>query len=116
MRKILNIGGNDVVFECNAVTPILYKAEFHKDYMADMMKLGSAMEVLKDIKKASKWDFDDMDFDVFSRLAWACAKTADKDNTKGYLDWLWDNTEFSIMEHGADIAELAAKNWETKKK
>ena len=115
MRRILNIGGNDVAFECNAVTSILYKQEFGKNYFGEIMKLNKVAEVLSDITKASNEELDTVDFDVITRLAWACAKTANRD-TKSFLDWLYDNSEFNLAEHGAVIAELIQGNFDTKKK
>ena len=115
MKKILNIGGNDVAFECNAVTSILYKQEFNKDYFAEMMKLVSLQDAFNDPKKLKAEDFEKMDFDVITRLAWACAKTADR-NTKSFIDWLYDNPEFNFAVHGLEVTELVLKNLETKKK
>ena len=79
------------------------------------MKLNKVAEVLGDLKKASNEDLENVDFDVITRLAWACAKTADR-NTKSFLDWLYDNSEFNLAEHGAIIAELIQGNFDTKKK
>ena len=115
MRRILNIGGNDVAFECNAVTSILYKQEFGKNYFAEIMKLNKVAGVLQDLTKATDDELDSVDFDVITRLAWACAKTANR-NTKSFLDWLYDNPEFNIAAHGPIIAELIQSNFDTKKK
>ena len=116
MRKNLTIGGKSVTFECNALTPIFYKAEFGKDFMGDMMKLMLATDILTDPKKANPEDFEKVDFDIFSRLAWACAKTADKNGTESYIDWLGGHPEFSVVDHGLPVMELVQKNFETKKK
>ena len=115
MRRILNIGGNDVAFECNAVTSILYKQEFSKNYFAEIMKLNKVAGVLQDLTKATDDELDSVDFDVITRLAWACAKTADR-NTKSFMDWIFDNPEFNINDHGTVIVELIQSNFETKKK
>ena len=115
MRKILNIGGNDVAFECNAVTSILYKNEFNKNYFGEMLKLTKAIDTLQNPKDASNEDLENVDIDVISRLAWACAKTADRE-TKSYIDWLYENKDFNIMDHGTKVADLIYKNFETKKK
>lgn len=114
MKKILNIGGNDVAFECNAVTSILYKNEFNKNYFGEMLKLTKVMDTLENPTEASNEELDNIDIDVISRLAWACAKTADK-NTQSYIDWLYENKDFNIMEHGMVITDLIIKNFETKK-
>lgn len=114
MRKILNIGGNDVAFESNAVTPILYKQEFGKNYFGEMMKLSKLEQTLKNPQTATDAELEALDLDVLSRLAWACAKTADK-NTKSYIDWLYENPEFNIMDHGMEITSLIMRNFETKK-
>ena len=35
---------------------------------------------------------------------------------KSFLDWLYDNADFNIAEHGQVIAELIQGNFDTKKK
>ena len=115
MRKILNIGGNDVAFESNAATPIFYKSEFKSDYFVDMMRLSKAMQDAKDIKQLSYEDLDHVDLNVLSQFAWACAKSADR-NIKPYLDWLIDNPDFDIFDHGTEIVSLINQNSIPKKK
>lgn len=115
MKKILNIGGNDVAFECNAVTSILYKQEFNENYFGEMLKLSKVMEALKDPLKASDKDLESIDLDVLTRLAWACAKTADR-SINSYLDWLTENKDFNLIDDGVVIAELITSNFQTKKK
>ena len=80
-----------------------------------MLKLTKAMDVFQNPKEASNEELENVDIDVITRLAWACAKTADK-NTKSYMDWLYENKDFNIMEHGMTITDLVMKNFETKKK
>ena len=115
MRKILTIGGNDVAFECNAVTSFLYKQEFGKNYFGEMLKLGKISDVMTNLNKISNEELENIDFDVIPRLAWACAKTADEQNTNSFMDWIRENKEFNITEHGTAIIELVQRNFETKK-
>ena len=84
--------------------------------MGEMIKFSVAVDILKDPKKANPEDFDKVDFDVFSRVAWACAKTADKNGTESYIDWLENHPEFNVIEHGIPIMEMVEQNFETKKK
>lgn len=115
MKKILNIGGNDVAFECNAVTPFYYKQQFGREFYSDLLKMAKGISGINDFDKASWDDMEHLDFSVISNFAWACAKTADeKINTP--LEWLKENKEFDVLSDGIEIAELVMNNIQTKKK
>lgn len=116
MRKILTIGGNDVAFESAAVTPYFYKSEFGRDYFSDMIKMSKALQDVDKLDQLSYDDLEHVDLNVISQLAWACAKTADRNNTKPYLDWLIENPDFNMFEHGAEIAQLVVTGMQAKKK
>lgn len=115
MKKILKIGGNDIAFECKAATPFYYKSEFRHDYFADMIKLAKSLKDAEDLDKLSYEDLDHVDLTVISHIAWACAKSADKD-IKPFMDWIEDNPEFSIFDHGIEISQMAIDSMTTKKK
>ena len=115
MKKTLTIGGNDVTFECNAVTPVFYKTEFKHDFFADLMIMSKAMQSF-DLKEMSYDDLEHADFEVLSRLAFACFKTANPKTKNNYMEWLMANPEFSITDHGQEIAELIISGLEPKKK
>lgn len=115
MKKTLAIGGNDVTFECNAVTPVFYKTEFKHDFFADLIIMSKAMNSL-DLKEISYEDLEHADFDVLSRLAFACFKTANPKTKNNYMEWLVENPEFSVLEHGQEIAELIISGLQPKKK
>ena len=116
MKKTLNIGSNDVAFECTSVTPIFYKNEFRKDFFADLIKLAKALNGADDFTKLTYEDLDKVDFDVIGRMAWACSKTADTSNTPSYMEWLVENPDFSVFTHGIQIAELVMLGLSPKKK
>ena len=117
MRKILTIGGNDIAFECNAATPFIYKAEFRKDFFGELIKFSKALGGKQlDLDDLSYEDIDHANFNIYAQMAWACAKSADQKNTKPFLDWLNENPEFNLIEHGGIIAELVINYMNTKKK
>lgn len=115
MKKTLNIGGKDVTFECNAVTPFLYKTEFKSDFFADLIKASKAMPS-GDLTSMSYEDLEHTDFDVLGRLAFACFMTANMKTSKNYMGWLIDNPEFSIFEHGTELVDLITSGLDPKKK
>lgn len=126
MKKILTIGSNDVAFECNAVTPFLYRQQFKSDFFADIMKLSVAMSGMVGLSKLTENstpdftgmtgnEFDNIEFDVITNFAWACAKTADR-KTKPLLEWLEENPEFNPLSQGMDIVELVTGTLDPKKK
>ena len=123
MKKILTIGSNDVAFENNAVTPFLYRQQFKSDFFKDILKLSVAMNAMVGLSKNGTPDlsgmtgseFDNIEFDVITQFAWACAKTADR-NTKPLLEWLEENPEFNPLTHGMDVVELVTGTLDPKKK
>lgn len=50
MEKTITIDGRDVRFKSTAATPLRYKAQFHKDFFTEVLKLAQ-LEKLKDIEK-----------------------------------------------------------------
>lgn len=109
MKKIVDIGDKQVVFENCAITPLLYKREFGTDYYGDLFKMNDAFdgETIK--------SFEGIDFNVFSQMAYACAKTADE-KIGTFEDWLRANPDFNLFTHGMEIMSLLTDSIDTKKK
>lgn len=119
MKKILTIGGRDIVFESNGVTPLLYKQAFKKDFFADLMKAGTVMQSfssnLDNLSSNDLKSLDSFDSEVIYRLIWACARTADKE-IKPMLEWVEENPEISFVEDGGEVISLVVESMESKKK
>ncbi|CAI3193092.1 hypothetical protein [Clostridium neonatale] len=113
MEKTLTIDGKEVRFKSTAATPLRYKAQFGKDYFAEIMKMESLSNVKKDKIKAK--DIQSIDFEVFYNIIWVLAKTADK-NIPGPLEWLDGFNEFPLMEIIPELQDLIISSIQTKKK
>lgn len=93
MRGTVTIGNKDVEFVSNALTPVLFKRVFHKDFLMETQK-------------------KDTDLTVFQELAYIMASQA-KDLTskelmnsvseEGYYDWLTEFGAMDLMEKVNDI-------------
>lgn len=119
MKKILTIGGRDIVFESNGVTPLLYKQAFKKDFFADLVKAGTVMQAFQDnmdnLSIENLDSLDKFDTEVIYRLLWACARTADKE-IKPMFDWVVENPEISFVDDAAEIINLVVESMASKKK
>lgn len=112
MRKTLTIGGEKVDFEYNALTPQIYKSQFGKDFLNETLLMAGMQKENIDFVELAKQDFD---FELFTRLAWAFAKTADYDNTPDLIEWLREHKEFDRLTDGPKLFDLVFKGTETKK-
>jgi hypothetical protein len=104
MEKTLTIDGKQVRFKSTAATPLRYKAQFGKDYFAELFKMKKNQESL-----------ENLDFEVFYNLVWALAKTADK-NIPDPITWLDEFEEFPLMEIIPELQELITASIQSKKK
>jgi hypothetical protein len=108
MEKTIEIDGKQVRFKSTAATPLRYKAQFGKDYFAELFKMN----------KLSGGDTEGaeyLDFEVFYNLIWALAKTADKSIPEP-ITWLDEFDEFPLMEIIPDLQELITASIQGKKK
>lgn len=114
MRKTLNIGGSEIVFESNLLTPFLYKQEFKCDYMKDLLKIMNVME-FGDLEKLDLEKLDYLDTTPIIQFAYACAKTANRD-IEPFMDWIENHLEFDLLEDGMKVLELVGASMDSKKK
>lgn len=105
MEKILNVGGKDVKFKATAGTMLRYRTYFGKDLIKDIMKLKDKLTG----KIESGKEFEIIDLDMFEKIAWTMAKTAD-DNTPDIEHWLDEFEVFDIMQVLPEIIELFIAN------
>lgn len=119
MEKTIVIDGKPIRFKSTAATPLRYKAQFKKDFFAEIMKMG-AIEKLGNLNKQDKIrleDLDRLDFDVFYNIAWVMAKTADP-SIPDPMSWLDQFESFPMIEIIPELMDLIMANFhtETKKK
>lgn len=113
MEKTIEIDGKKVKFRSTGATPLRYKAQFHKDFFAEILKL-QGLEKLDD-KSISVEDIRELDFEVFYNIAWVMAKTADKDIPEP-IDWLDTFDSFPMIEVIPQLQDLIMASIQSKKK
>lgn len=99
MEKTIKIDGKEVPFKSTAGTPLRYKAQFGKDYFAEIIKLNGLLQVREKVDKGVQLTYDDLqalDFEVFYNIAWTMAKTANP-TIPDPLTWLDEFEEFPMM-------------------
>lgn len=111
MEKTLTIDGREVRFKSTAATPLRYKAQFGKDYFAQIIQLNK----LKNFKKNNFEALENADFEVFYNIIWVLAKTADKTIPEP-MEWMDEFEAFPLGEIIPQIQELILGSLQTKKK
>lgn len=104
--KTIEIDGKQVTFKSTAATPLRYKAQFGKDYFAEIYKLKDLQKALKS-KKSNSEKLASVDFELFYNIAWIFAKTADKSIPEP-LEWLDGFNTFPMDEIIPQLQELIA--------
>jgi len=113
MEKTIEIDGKQVKFKSTAATPLRFKAQFGKDYFAEIIKLNK-LGKFKEGKDNSKL-LENADFEVFYNVIWVLAKTADRTIPEP-LTWLDGFDEFPLFEIIPEIQDLILSSIQTKKK
>lgn len=119
MEKTLTIDGQKVTFKSSGATPIRYRAQFNRDYFQDIIKMQKAAKESKlENKKPEEVtaeDLEGIDFEVFYRIVWVLAKTANKE-ISDLEDWLDDFEYFPIEEIVPELFDVIAASLQSKKK
>lgn len=115
MEKTIEIDGKQVKFKSTAATPLRYKAQFHKDYFSEILKLEKLEKVMKNKKISDAERLANVDFDLFYNVAWVFAKTADK-AIKEPIEWLDEFETFPLETILPQLMELIISNMQSKKK
>lgn len=105
MEKIISVGGKDIKLKSTAGTMMRYRNNFNRDFIKDLIKL---QQKLGD-KIDTGIEFDALDLDMFEKIAWCMAKTAD-DNIPDIEHWLDEFETFDIMQVLPQIMELLTAN------
>jgi hypothetical protein len=111
MEKSILIDGKEVKLKSTAATPLRFKAQFGKDYFAELIKLNK----LSNFKDGNYESLENVDFEVFYNIIWSLAKTADKSISEPIL-WLDEFEEFPLFEIIPEIQDMITASIATKKK
>lgn len=107
MEKILKIGDKEIKMKSTAGTMMRYRNQFNRDFIKDLVKLQSKLGE----KIETGQEFEALDLDIFEKIAWCMAKTAD--NTIPEIEnWLDEFETFDIMQVLPQIMELLIANME----
>lgn len=116
MEKTITVDGKDIRFKATGSAAMRYKAQFGKDYFADVAKLNSMEKLMKiDEKDFKPDDLDGVDTTFFFNVAWVFAKTAD-DSIGDPMAWLDSLDSFPIMDIMGELMGLITSTLSTKKK
>lgn len=113
MERTIEIDGKNINFKSTAATPLRYKAQFGKDFFADIIKLSS-LDGLNS-KKIDLKKIDKLDFEVFYNIIWVLAKTANK-KIPDPITWLDEFEEFPLFDIIPELQDLILSSMQTKKK
>lgn len=116
MEKTITIDGKEVCFKSTAATPLRYKAQFGKDFFAEILKMG-AFEKLRnlDSEKITRADLEGLDFEIFYNIAWVMAKTADP-SIPDPITWLDQFDVFPMMDIIPELQDMIILSIQGKKK
>jgi len=115
MEKVINIGDKEVKFRATAGVLSRYRTYFNRDFLKDLMELTKKLEKLKSPEE----QMESINLEVFEKIAWTMAKTAD--STIPPIDeWLDNFDTFGIIKILPELVELMVSNMsqqnESKKK
>ncbi len=112
MLKTIEIDGKKVRFESRGSTILRYKKQFHRDFLADIMKMKDLMVAGDD---PTYEQIKTLDMEVFFNIAWTLAKTADNSIPEP-MEFLDQFEEFPIMDVMLELNELITQSFATTKK
>lgn len=107
MERTLSISGKEIKLKSTAGTMMRYRNNFNRDFLKDLINL---QEKLKD-RTENGTQFQAVDLDIFEKIAWCMAKTAD-DSIPQIENWLDQFETFDIMQVLPQIMELLVGNME----
>jgi hypothetical protein len=109
LEKTIYIDDKPVKLKSGAGLPKRYKAQFRRDYFADLMKISKSMGSTKKGKDfladLSYEDLEHLDMEVIYDIVWAMAKSADRAIPEPQ-EWLDGFETFPIKEIMTEIKDL----------
>lgn len=128
MEKTIMLSGKKVRLRSTAATPLIYKNQFKRDYLADLLKIATVMDVKEPSmksksKKADKLaldkltldQVDNLDLTVLWQYLWALAKNADMEIPEP-VEWLSRFESLDIETLIPEIQELLITSIQSQKK
>lgn len=107
MEKVLNIGGKQIKMKSTAGTMMRYRNNFNRDFIKDLVNLQTRLN--EKIEKGA--EFEALDLDLFEKIAWCMAKTADN-SIPDIENWLDEFDTFDIMQVLPELMNLLVANME----
>lgn len=117
MEKVILIGDKEVKLKATAGTMTRYRMYFRRDFLKDLFSLQAKLKEVENSDVVTQ--FNVMDLEMFERIAWVMAKTADN-SIPSIEFWLDDFEMFTITQILPEILGLVNDNMlqqtESKKK
>ena len=107
MEKVINIGGKEIKLKSTAGTMMRYRNNFNRDFIKDLISLQTKLQE----KAETGTQFEALDLDLFEKIAWCMAKTAD-DSIPDIENWLDEFDTFDIMQVLPELMNLLVANME----
>lgn len=99
MKKIIEIEGKEIPFVSNGATLRIYRNEFKRDMLHDLVKLQKY--------KTEEELVENFDYSIIENLAYICAKTADSNIPDTIEEWLGQfNDLMSLYSKMNDIISI----------
>ena len=116
MEKTIEIDGRQVKLKNTAGFPIRYRAQFGRDFFADMFKMKSLEKFTeKNPEDLTYEEMKQIDFETFYNVIWVLAKTADK-SIPDPLTWLDGFDEFPVEDIIIQSQDMIAQTLQSSKK
>lgn len=113
MEKTIEISGKKVRLKTSGAFPLRYKAQFHRDYFKDLVRLMPLADVAEK-EELSPEDLEKIDFDMFYNIIWTMAKTANPSIPEPF-EWLDQFESFPIVEIIPEIQDMLVAMISTEK-
>jgi hypothetical protein len=107
MEKVINIGGKEIKMKSTAGTMMRYRNNFNRDFIKDLINLQTKLQE----NAEAGTQVEALDLDLFEKIAWCMAKTAD-DSIPNIEKWLDEFDTFDIMQALQELMNLLFANME----
>lgn len=119
MEKTIYIDDKPVRLRSSAALPKRYKAQFRRDYFADLLKIakifGAGHRKKMDLRSITYSDLDHFDMDVLYDIIWTMAKSADR-SIPDPVEWLDQFETFPLKAILPEIKDLLENSMPSTKK
>ncbi|WP_418775949.1 hypothetical protein [Intestinibacter bartlettii] len=112
MEKTLVIDNKEVRFKSTGATPLRYKAQFHRDFFKDILKIDKSINNKKSVKSKKSVtvrDIENINFEILYNVVWVLAKTADKSIPEP-MTWYDTFEDFDISEVFTELQDLILRS------